>query len=312
MERAIETDALSKMFGSFTAVDRVSLRVEAGSIYGLLGANGAGKSTTIRILCGLLAPTSGSARVAGIDVARRPDEVKRRIGYMSQRFSLYRDLTVRENILFYGGVYGLPPRQPAERLEWALQVAGLEERRNVLAGDLSGGTRQRLALGCALLHRPALVFLDEPTAGVDPVARRSFWDLINQLADQGTTVLVTTHYLDEAEYCNRITLMHAGRVVAEGRPGELKRSLAGTVVEFGCERPADALERLGGERWVADVTLYGGGLRLRAAADVPYEQIAGRVREALGGRPVHGLAAVRASLEDVFVHTIARFQGGQP
>jgi ABC-2 type transport system ATP-binding protein len=212
-----------KRFGPFTAVDRISFSVRTGEIFGFLGPNGAGKSTTIRMLCGLLRSSSGTARVAGFDINRQPELVKQNIGYMSQRFSLYLDLTVRENIRFFAGIYGLPRALAEERLVWVLDMAGLSGREDDLTGELAGGWRQRLALGCAILHRPPIVFLDEPTAGVDPLSRRDFWELINGLADGGTTVLVTTHYLDEAEYANRILLLHAGRIVAQGSPGELKR-----------------------------------------------------------------------------------------
>jgi ABC-2 type transport system ATP-binding protein len=220
---AVEARRLSRKFGGFTAVDSISFAVPRGSILGLLGANGAGKSTTIRMLCGLLRSSSGTASVAGYDINTQPELVKRNIGYMSQRFSLYLDLTVRENIRFFAGIYGLDRELAESRLAWVLELAGLAGREDRLTGELAGGWRQRLALGCAILHRPPIVFLDEPTAGVDPLSRRDFWELINRLAEGGTTVLVTTHYLDEAEYANRLLLIHAGRIVAEGSPGELKR-----------------------------------------------------------------------------------------
>jgi ABC-2 type transport system ATP-binding protein len=223
---AIEALELTKRFGGFTAVDAVSFSVPRGSIFGLLGANGAGKSTVIRMLCGLLRSTSGTATVAGLDINRQSERIKWNIGYMSQRFSLYLDLTVRENIRFFGGIYGLSGEEIVRRLEWVAEMAGLRERLDDLTGELSGGWRQRLALGCAIMHHPRILFLDEPTAGVDPVSRRGFWELINELAAGGTTVLVTTHYLDEAEYANRILLIHAGRVIASGAPGELKTGLS--------------------------------------------------------------------------------------
>jgi ABC-2 type transport system ATP-binding protein len=225
---AVEARQLSRKFGGFTAVDSVSFAVPRGSILGLLGANGAGKSTTIRMLCGLLRSTSGTARVAGYDINTQPELVKQNIGYMSQRFSLYLDLTVRENIRFFAGIYGLDRELTESRLAWVLELAGLAGREDRLSGELAGGWRQRLALGCAILHRPPIVFLDEPTAGVDPLSRRDFWELINRLAEEGTTVLVTTHYLDEADYANRLLLIHAGRIVAEGSPGELKRLAQGS------------------------------------------------------------------------------------
>ncbi len=223
MTAAIEVRHLTRRFGSFTAVDEVSFTVERGTVFGLLGANGAGKSTTIRMLCGLLKTSGGTARVGGEDVTTAPERVKRRIGYMSQRFSLYRDLTVAENITFFAGMYGLSGREIGSRREWVLKMAGLTGRENTPAEDLSGGWAQRLALGCAVLHRPPIIFLDEPTGGVDPVSRREFWDIINDMADGGTTVVVTTHYMDEAEYCNTIHLMYGGRIVAAGPPQDLRQ-----------------------------------------------------------------------------------------
>jgi ABC-2 type transport system ATP-binding protein len=223
---AIHVDRLTRRFGSFTAVDDVSFDVRKGEVFGFLGSNGAGKSTTIRMLCGLLKPTSGRAEVGGIDVGRDPEGVKRRIGYMSQKFSLYELLTVDQNIRFYGGLYGLAGERLARRRDFVLEMAGLINRENVLARTLSGGWRQRLALGCALLHEPPILFLDEPTGGVDPVSRRDFWRLIDDLAIAGTTILVTTHYLDEAERCDRVAIIHGGRIAALGPTRELKRELA--------------------------------------------------------------------------------------
>jgi ABC-2 type transport system ATP-binding protein len=223
---AIEVHDLTRRFGTFVAVDHVSFTVERGEIFGFLGSNGAGKSTTIRMLCGLLRPSAGTARVDGIDVGRNPEAVKRRIGYMSQRFSLYETLTVDQNIAFFGGVYGLAGEQLARRREFVLEMAGLRGRESSPARTLSAGWRQRLALGCAILHQPPIVFLDEPTGGVDPLSRRRFWRLINELAAGGITVLVTTHYLDEAENCHRIAIIHAGKLAALGTAAELKASLA--------------------------------------------------------------------------------------
>ncbi|MCX7788706.1 MAG: ABC transporter ATP-binding protein [Spirochaetes bacterium] len=222
-EAGIEVRHLHKRFGAFTAVENVSFSVPKGSVFGLLGANGAGKSTTIRILCGLLKPTSGEAWVDGLDVNTQSEEVKKRIGYMSQKFSLYQDLTIKENLEFFGGVYGLSNARLVDRMRWAIQIAGLGGKETVLTAELSKGYKQRLALVCALLHDPAIVILDEPTSGVDPLSRRRFWDLILSIASEGKTVLVTTHYLEEAEYCNSILLMHQGKKVAEGSPLELKR-----------------------------------------------------------------------------------------
>jgi len=221
-EYSIEVSGLTKKFGDFVAVNSVSFRVGRGEIFGFLGANGAGKSTTIRMLCGLLSPTSGEAYVGGFSVVNQPERVKARIGYMSQKFSLYEDLTVMENIRFFGGIYGLSRTRLRERLPWILDMAGLRGREGSLTRELAGGWKQRLALGCALLHEPEIVFLDEPTGGVDPVSRRRFWDLIYELSSKKVTVFVTTHYLDEAEYCHRIMLMHAGEIIAGGSPRELK------------------------------------------------------------------------------------------
>jgi len=222
-ETAVSLTNLTKRFGTFTAVDGVSMMVPRGQIFGFLGPNGAGKSTTIRMLCGILSPTSGSGNVAGFDIATQPERIKENIGYMSQRFSLYEDLTVEENIAFYGGIYRIPAPRLKERTEWVIGMAGLTERRHSPAGELSGGWRQRLALGCAILHEPAIIFLDEPTSGVDPLSRRSFWGLIRSLAAGGVTVFVTTHYMDEAEFCDRLALIYRGELVATGTPEELKR-----------------------------------------------------------------------------------------
>jgi len=228
---SVVTRQLTKRFGDFTAVDNVNLEVPQGEIFGFLGPNGAGKSTTIRILCGLLSPTSGEASVNGFDVAREPERVKSSIGYMSQKFSLYDDLKVEENIDFFAGVYGVPSDVRPERKAYALRMAGIEEERHRMTYLLAGGWKQRLALGCAILHRPPIVFLDEPTSGVDPVARRQFWDLIYEMAASGTTVFVSTHYMDEAEYCHRIALMYHGRVIALGTPGELRAAHNGASME---------------------------------------------------------------------------------
>ncbi len=306
MAPAVETAELTKRFGRFVAVDRLSLTVEPGEVLGLLGSNGAGKSTAIRMLCGLLTPSSGTARVLGIDVVARPDAVKRRIGYMSQRFSLYDELTVAQNLRFFGGVYGLDGPRLSARAEWAVRSAGLDGRQDQRTGGLPGGFKQRLALACALLHDPQVVFLDEPTGGADPLSRRRFWDLIDALAAQGTTVVVTTHYLDEAEHCGRIALMHAGRLIALGSVGQLKHVFAGrAVLELTVARWAEAarlLERLAG---VLEVAAFGERLHVvvpdddRAGQDV--EQAL--VRAGLG--PVT-IERVVPSLEDVFIHSIER------
>jgi ABC-2 type transport system ATP-binding protein len=308
---AIEVRDLTKRFGRFVAVDSVSFEVPAGSIFGLLGANGAGKSTTIRMLCGLLAPTSGTATVDGVDVGRSPEIVKRRIGYMSQRFSLYDDLTVEENIRFFGGVYGLSRPALEARLRETVEMAGLAGKERVLARELSGGWKQRLALGCALLHGPGIVFLDEPTGGTDPLSRRAFWDVINDLSSRGTTVLVTTHYLDEAEYCNDIVLMHGGKMVAQGSPGELKHeAISGSVFEVECADAVGGMAALRGLPAVGETAIFGTLLHvsLERAEDLPL---------ALEALKEAGIAVTRAervtpSLEDVFIRVIERREEARP
>lgn len=310
---SIEVRGLVKTFGAFTAVDAISFDVRRGDIFGFLGANGAGKSTTIRMLCGLLRPTSGTALVAGHDVGRSPEMVKRSIGYMSQRFSLYEDLTVAENILFFGGVYGLAPAALRSRLAWVLEMAGLKGREGSLTRTLSQGWRQRLALGCAVLHEPGIVFLDEPTGGVDPVSRRAFWDLINRLSDGGVTVFVTTHYLDEAESCNDIRLIHAGRIVGAGSPSALKAAtIRHPVLEVECGRAVEALEILRREPWVLDISLF--GLNLHVGVDDETEGrrlLAARLDEA--GLTLRRIDRIVPSLEDVFLRRIedAAGEGGR-
>jgi ABC-2 type transport system ATP-binding protein len=302
---AISARGLTKRFGSFVAVDSISFEVPSGSIFGLLGANGAGKSTTIRMLCGLLAPTSGAAAVAGIDIARNPESVKRRIGYMSQRFSLYNDLTVEENIRFFGGVYGLSAHELAERQRETVHLAGLDGRERLLTRELSGGWKQRLALGCAMLHRPGIVFLDEPTGGTDPISRRLFWDVINELAQAGTTVLVTTHYLEEAEYCNDLVLMHAGRIVAQGSPGKLKREvITDSVFEVECSDPVAGISALRGVSEVRETAIFATRLHVSVKKDEDIEAALSALRSA--GLDVNGYARIVPSLEDVFIRLIDR------
>jgi ABC-2 type transport system ATP-binding protein len=301
---AVQLEQLCKYFGAFKAVDCVSLAVQEGEIFGFLGANGAGKSTTIRMMCGLLAPTSGSARVLGIDVARHPEEVKRRIGYMSQRFSLYEDLTVVQNIRFFGGVYGLRGAEARERESWALAMSDLEGKEERLTGELPGGWKQRLALACAVLHRPRVVFLDEPTSGVDPISRRRFWQLIDDMSEQGITVFVTTHYLDEAEYCHRLALLHAGRLAALGTVSELKRVFAGhAVLEVVAPRVADALEVLGSAPWALETSVFGTRIHV-VVGDA--EEGRQAVFSLLGehGNPPASVERIVPSLEDVFIHSV--------
>ncbi|MFI5201354.1 MAG: ABC transporter ATP-binding protein, partial [Candidatus Kapaibacterium sp.] len=262
-DAAIEAKDLTKRFSDFTAVDAISFTVNSGEIFGFLGANGSGKSTTIRMLCGLLQSTSGTASVAGFDINTQPDDIKKNIGYMSQKFSLYDDLTCTENIRFWGGIYGLTDQKIEERLKWAIGIAGLEGRENTLPRDLPGGFKQRLALGCAMLHGPKVVFLDEPTGGVDPIMRRKFWDLIRKLAEGGTTIFVTTHYLDEAEYCNRVMLINDGRIIAGGTPEELKtKSLKSPVYEVETDRVIDAMAVLDEDKRIDETSVFGSFLHV--------------------------------------------------
>ena len=308
-EYAIEVKDLTKRFGDFTAVDAVSFEVERGRIFGFLGANGAGKSTTIRMLCGLLDPTSGMASVGGFDIRRQPEKVKRAIGYMSQRFSLYEDLTVAENIRFFGGAYGLTGKALDARLPWVLRMAGLAGRERSLTRTLSAGWKQRLALGCAVLHEPKIVFLDEPTGGVDPASRRRFWQLINGLSEGGVTVFVTTHYMDEAEYCNDIRLIHAGRIVAGGSPQELKTAvIRNPILEVSSDRVVDAMEVLQKEPWVLETSIFGTSLHVSVADESEGRRL---IREGLAraGIAVLRLDRIRPSLEDVFIHKIEEQDG---
>ncbi|HZK75639.1 MAG TPA: ABC transporter ATP-binding protein [Candidatus Kapabacteria bacterium] len=304
MPEAIEAKDLTKRFGAFTAVDAISFTVNSGEIFGFLGANGSGKSTTIRMLCGLLQSTSGTASVAGFDINSQPDDIKKNIGYMSQKFSLYDDLTCTENIRFWGGIYGLTDQKIQERLKWAIGIAGLEGRENTLPRDLPGGFKQRLALGCAMLHEPKVVFLDEPTGGVDPIMRRRFWDLIRQLAEAGTTIFVTTHYLDEAEYCNRVMLIHAGRIIAGGTPEELKtKSLRSPVFEVETGRVIDAMAALDEDKRIGEASVFGSFLHVSIAKEQDAKTVITEVLQK------HGIAAKRIepivpSLEDVFIHLI--------
>jgi ABC-2 type transport system ATP-binding protein len=301
---AITVTDLTKRFGAFVAVDRVSFEVAEGEVFGFLGSNGAGKSTTIRMLCGLLKPSSGTATVGGVDVGRDPEGVKRRIGYMSQRFSLYERLTVDENIRFFGGIYGLDRQRLAARREFVIEMAGLRGREKTLAADLAGGWRQRLALGCAILHEPRIVFLDEPTGGVDPLSRREFWNLIDQLSASGVTVLVTTHYLDEAEHCRRVAIIHGGRLAAIGTTDELKRIFAGrTIVEVQAANPVETMRLLDRLPEIEKTSVFGTSVHavLRSGAGD-----ATRLRERLeaAGISVSSTAVVQPSLEDVFLDVI--------
>ena len=303
-EWAVETRDLVKTFGDFVAVDHVSLKVSRGEIFGFLGPNGAGKSTTIRILCGLITPTSGLALVNGIDVAKDPEEVRRNLGYMSQKFSLYDDLTVEQNIDFFAGLYGVPRARRNERKDYVLEMARLAERRSALTGSLSGGWKQRLALGCAILHDPPILFLDEPTSGVDPIVRGVFWDLIRGLATTGHTIFVSTHYMDEAEYCNRLALMHRGKVIALGAPAELRhQASAHSLLRLDSTQPLETMRALADVPGVVDVAVFGGGLHVTVDdADATTERI--RTKLGAAGIEIHRLEKILPSLEDVFVSMI--------
>ncbi len=301
---AVEIDDLVKKFGGFVAVDHVTLQVEKGEIFGFLGPNGAGKSTTIRMLCGLLTPSSGRASVNSFDVSTQPEEIRRSIGYMSQKFSLYDDLTVEENIDFFAGIYGVPRLQRGERKRYVLEMANLAERCESLTSILAGGWKQRLALGCAILHDPPVLFLDEPTSGVDPIARRAFWDLIHSLSEAGHTIFVSTHYLDEAEYCHRLALMDRGRVIALGTPAELKAGLiTHRLLRLDTSDLLETMRALEGLPGVFDVAVFGSGLHV--TVDDP-AGAAPRIQEALaaGGIELKRMEPIEPSMEDVFVAMI--------
>jgi ABC-2 type transport system ATP-binding protein len=301
---AVEAIELTKKFGDFTAVNRVTFHIEEGEIFGFLGPNGAGKTTVIRMLCGILLPTSGTGRVLGFDVARDPERIKERIGYMSQRFALYEDLTAWENLDFYAGLYRVPTDERRARIEELIRMADLVGREHELAANLSGGWKQRLALGCAIVHRPPMLFLDEPTSGVDPVSRRNFWDMIYALAGQGVTIFVTTHYMDEAEHCNTLGLMHDGRLIACDSPDELKSTrMQGELLEIDCHPAMDGLEILAALPQVREVALYGLFLHVvidSAAMAMPVIESALRAQ----GVQVNRIERIAPSLEDVFVSMI--------
>lgn len=307
---AVSVQQLVKRFGSFTAVNGVSFNVRQGTIFGFLGPNGAGKTTTIRMLLGLLTPTEGTALILGYDVAREVHALRRHIGYMSQKFSLYRDLTVEENLDFYGKVYGMRGQRLAERKAYAIAMAGLQGRERVLTRELAGGWQQRLALGCAILHEPALLFLDEPTAGVDPISRRAFWDLLYELVGGGATVFVTTHYMDEAERCQELAFILDGRIIAQGSPQEVKQTqMRGQVLELECADARRAVPLLRDLGLFEEVALYGARIHVVAAgatAHIP------AIRECLttAGLEVTSLELIQPSLEDVFISQVrARING---
>jgi len=300
-QSSVEIDGLVKRFGDFVAVDRLTLSVRKGEVFGFLGPNGAGKSTTIRMLCGLLKPSAGRANVAGYDVGRDPESVRQHIGYMSQKFSLYNDLKVIENLRLFAGLYSVPARESRERIDWALEMANLRGQENLITGTLPGGWKQRLALGCAVLHRPPIIFLDEPTSGVDPITRRQFWDLIHRMAQEGVTVFVTTHYMEEAEYCNRLALIFRGKMVALGTPSELKHnSMKGELLLIECEPLGQAVEALQTDSAVMDAAVFGNALHLVVAnADTAGPKIKSFLAE--HKVKVSRVEKIRPTLEDVFV-----------
>ena len=304
----IEVNNLTKKFGNFVSVDNISFKVKKGEIFGFLGANGAGKSTTIKMLCGILEPTSGDATVGGFSVVKEPDNVKLNIGYMSQRFSLYNDLTVEENINFFGGVYGLEGSLFDERKNWVLDIANLKGKEKLMTGSLPGGIKQRLALGTAVIHQPKIVFLDEPTSGVDPLSRRNFWELINDLSDNGITVFITTHYLEEAEFCNKILLIDSGKLIAEGTSQELKTNyLKNDIVELECNKPVKAMEILESQSFIDGTSIFGNKLHLNVN-----ENYRGRkqIEQLLSSSNINVSKAdkIIPTLEDVFIHLLDKKQ----
>ena len=301
---AVETTGLTRVFDRFVAVDHIDLSVATGRIFGFLGPNGAGKSTTIKMLCGILRPTSGRASVGGFDVAREPERVKASIGYMSQKFSLYEDLTVEENLRFFAGIYGVRGPRLTSRIAWALAMAGLEGRGGTLTAALAGGWRQRLALGCAVLHEPPILFLDEPTSGVDPTSRRRFWEMIGDLAEQGITIFVTTHFMDEAEHCDELALIYAGKVVASGTPSQLKRGhIQHVLLELESDDLMGAYDALKTAPAVENVALFGNALHA-TVIDEAVARVAIPALLAARGLPLRRLERIEPSLEDAFVAII--------
>ncbi len=303
-EKSIVVDGLTRTFGEFTAVDGVSFDVRRGEIFGFLGPNGSGKSTTMRMLCGILEPSGGRASVLGFDVAKQPEQIKQHIGYMSQKFSLYDDLTVMENLDFYGGIYGLGNSKLAGRKDFVLEMAGLKGREHELAANLSTGWKQRLALGCAIIHEPRMVFLDEPTGGVDPVSRRNFWDMLYHMAEAGTTLFVTTHYMDEAEHCHRIGFIYQGGIIALGTPDQLKKDhMAGDIVEITIDTSQRALAAVGAAPGVDEAYFYGATIHAKVGS-AARESLAITKSLQSAGLSDFTIQAVQPSLEDVFVNLI--------
>ena len=306
----IEARELRRTFGDFVAVDNVSFTVRTGEIFGFLGPNGAGKTTTIKMLTGLVAPTGGHARVAGYDVSTQSELIRRNIGYMSQKFSLYGDLTVHENVELFAGLYGITDEAYASRRQWILQMAGLQGRESLLTSELPLGWKQRLALGCAVLHQPRVLFLDEPTSGVDPIARRAFWDLIYELSNEGTTVLVSTHYMEEAEYCHRLILMNRGRLIAEGTPAELRAEFDAPLIQIEVDNPAAAVSALQQTHGVEQAAMFGRRVHVTPRIREGAEEL---IRAALTKHNLdtRALTTVAPSLEDIFVALVRREGGAQ-
>lgn len=305
---AVVVRDLVRTFGDFVAVDHLDFEVKKGEIFGFLGPNGAGKSTTIRMLCGLLLPTSGSGTVSGFDLMKEPEKIKQVIGYMSQKFSLYEDLTVGENLHFFGGIYGLSGSRQRQREEEVLEMTGLMALRDRITRTLAVGWKQRVALACAILHEPSILFLDEPTSGVDPIARRNFWRLIRQMGERGATSFVTTHYMDEAEYCDRLALIFRGRIIALGTPSELKRSaLPQGILDVACKPLVSALDLLKAESWVSEAAIFGDRLHVIAEEGADPE---GRLRSLFDqhGISLGEIRHVRPSLEDVFVSLVEKVE----
>jgi len=306
MKTAVELNNVVKRFGDFTAVDHVSLEVYPGEIFGFLGPNGAGKSTTIRMICGLLTPTSGQGHVQGLDIISQSEEIKAHIGYMSQRFSLYDDLRVEENLRFFSGVYGLSGKRRIQKIEEVLSLTALSDRRDSMTWELPVGHKQRLALGCAILHEPKVIFLDEPTSGVDPRTRRNFWDLIYALADEGVTTFVTTHFMEEAEYCDRIALINEGRLIAVGSPNQLKyEKLSGKIYDIETSDALAAVETLSKADGVYEAAIFGRSLHVRLTGEVDGETYLRSVL-ASQGQAVKSVKPIDPTLEDVFVALVGR------
>jgi ABC-2 type transport system ATP-binding protein len=298
---AVDVKGLTRVFDAFVAVDHIDLRVPAGTVFGFLGPNGAGKSTTIRMLCGILRPSAGAGTVGGFDIATQTEQLKGNIGYMSQRFSLYEELTVEENLRFFAGIYNVRGAQRLARIAWAVEMAGLRGREHLKTRELAGGWRQRLALGCAVLHEPPILFLDEPTSGVDPASRRNFWEMIGQLSSRGITVFVTTHYMDEAEHCDELALIYGGKLVATGSPATLKRRhMSRALLELECSDLMAAFAALKPERALAGVALFGTTLHLTADDEsAARAAVVGRLEAA--GIGIQRLQRIEPSLEDTFV-----------